>query len=167
MATNCEKFGEMKMAKHAKYVGTMIGPEGHVHRWTAPRKKLFTQRAKKINASTKSLVERLCDLKIYALSALGYNGSISAPDEATLKAEAHAAQCTTTSPCNAIHTNLFCVGSICGLGTDLQGIHSMSLAARYRTAARSNMLNKGLEKIQAARGYDLAWLSALVGRRNS
>ena len=33
--------------------------------------------------------------------------------------------------------------------------------------AKNEMLNKGLEKIQAARGYDLAWLSALIGRRNS
>ena len=31
----------------------------------------FIQRAQKINASTKSLVERLCDLKVYALSVLG------------------------------------------------------------------------------------------------
>ena len=38
VATNCEEFREMKVAKYAKYVGTMIGPEGHVHRWTAPRK---------------------------------------------------------------------------------------------------------------------------------
>ena len=35
----------------------------------------------KINASTKSLVERLCDLKIFA---------ISVPDKATLKPENHA-----------------------------------------------------------------------------
>ena len=40
VATNCEKFGEMKIAKCAKYVGTMIGPEGHVHRWTATTKKI-------------------------------------------------------------------------------------------------------------------------------
>ena len=38
VATNCEEFREMKIVKYAKYVGTMIGPEGHIHRWTAPRK---------------------------------------------------------------------------------------------------------------------------------
>ena len=34
-------FREMKIVKCAKYVGTMIGPEGHLHRWTAPRKNSF------------------------------------------------------------------------------------------------------------------------------
>ena len=48
------------------------------------------QRVLKINASTKSLAERLCDLKICALSVFGYTGSIFAPDKATPKAEAHA-----------------------------------------------------------------------------
>ena len=106
VATNCQEFREMKVVKYARYVGTIIGTEGQAHRWTAPRN----------NASTKSLVERLCDIKTYALSVLGFFGSISAPDEATLKAEAHALQCTTAGPYNAIHTNLLCVGSVCGLG---------------------------------------------------
>ena len=35
-------------------------------------------------------------------------------------------------------------------------IHAISLAARYRTAACSNTLNQGLEKIQAARAFDFA-----------
>ena len=52
----------------------------------------ITQRVLKINASTESLVERLCDFKIYAVSVLSYLGSICAPDKATLKAEAHALQ---------------------------------------------------------------------------
>ena len=39
VSTNCEEFREMKIVKYAKYVGTMIGPEGHIHRWTAPQKK--------------------------------------------------------------------------------------------------------------------------------
>ena len=39
VATNCEDFREMKIVKYAQYFGTMIGPEGHIHRWTAPRKK--------------------------------------------------------------------------------------------------------------------------------
>ena len=119
------------------------------------------QRIQKINASTKSLVERLCDVKIHAPSELGYTRSISAPDKATLKAEAHALQCTTAGPYNAIPTNILYVGSVCGLGPDLVGIHSISLAARYRTAACSNTLNQGHQKNQAARGYDFAPTSAL------
>ena len=39
VATNCEEFREMKLVEYATHVGTMIGPEGHIHRWTAPRKK--------------------------------------------------------------------------------------------------------------------------------
>ena len=35
---NCEEFREMHIVRHAKYVGTMIGPDGHIHRWSAPRK---------------------------------------------------------------------------------------------------------------------------------
>ena len=50
---------------------------------------------------------------------------------------------------------------MCGLGLDLVGIHSISFAARYRTAACSNTLNQGLEKIQAARAYDFAPVLAL------
>ena len=119
------------------------------------------RRAQKTIASTQSLVERLSDFKIYALSVLGYLGSISAPDEATLKDEAHALQCTTAGPYNAIPTSLLCVGSVCGLGPDLLGIHTLSLAARHRSAANSSTLTKVLEKIQAARGYDLAPIFAL------
>ena len=86
VGTNCEELCEMKIVKYANYVGTMIGPEGYLHRWAAPRKQTI-QRTKKINESTKSLVERWVDFKIYALSVLGYLGSISAPEEATLKEE--------------------------------------------------------------------------------
>ena len=62
---------------------------------------------------------------------------------------------------NAIPTNLLCVGSVCGLGSDLVGIHSLSLAARYRTAGCSNTLIQGLQKIQAAREYEFAPMFAL------
>ena len=31
VATNCEDFRVMKMVKNATDVGTMIGPEGHIH----------------------------------------------------------------------------------------------------------------------------------------
>ena len=46
VSANCEGVREMKVVKFAKYVGTMVGPEVHIHRWTAPRKKII-QRTKK------------------------------------------------------------------------------------------------------------------------
>ena len=155
LSDNCENFREMQVVRYAKYVGTMIGPVGHIHRWTAPRKHSFNVSWKSISF-TKSLVERLCDPKIYAVSVLSYIGSVCSPDKAALKAEAHAPQCTTAGPYNAIPTSLPGVGSVCGLGPDLVGIHSVSLAAPCRTAACSNTLSQGLQKIQAAREYDFA-----------
>ena len=149
---NCEEFREMQIVRHAKYVGIMIGLDGHLHRWTALRK--IIQRVLKINASTKSLVERLCDFKIYAISVLSFIGSVCAPVKATHKAENHALQCTTAGPYNALPSTLLGVGSICGLGPDLVGIHSISLAARCRVAACSTTLNRGLEKISTARGHN-------------
>ena len=92
------------------------------------------------------LVERLCDIKIYAISVLNFIGSVCAPDQATLKAENYAIQCTTAGPYNAIPSNLLAVGSVCGLGPVLVGIQSLSLAARYRVAACSSFLRRGLEK---------------------
>ena len=77
----------------------MIGPEGYLHRWTAQRE--IIRRTRKWNEYTKSLVERLVDLKVHALSVLGYLGSISEPDRATLKEEAHALQWITSAPYNA------------------------------------------------------------------
>ena len=115
----------------------------------------------KINASTKSLVERLCDFKIYAISVLSFIGSVCTPDNATLKVENHALQCTTAGPYNAITSSLLQLGSICGLGPDLIGIHSISLAARYRVAACSSTLRRGLEKVNEARGHNCTPLSAL------
>ena len=38
ISENCEEFHEMQIVRHAKYVGTMIGPDRHLHRWTAHRK---------------------------------------------------------------------------------------------------------------------------------
>ena len=132
----------MKILKYAKYVGTMIGPEGYFHRWAAPRQKTI-QRTRKINESTKGLVERWVDFKIYPLSLLGYQGSISTPDEAPLKEEAHALQCITVGPFIAVPTNLLRAGSTCGVGLDVFGIHILSLAARYRTAVNSGTLVNG------------------------
>ena len=81
-------------------------------------------------------------------SRLSFMGSVCAPDKATFKAENHALQCTTAGPYHAIPFNLLGVGSVCGLGPDLVGIHSISLAARYRVAACSSTLIQGHEKIR-------------------
>ena len=43
----------------------------------------------------------------------------------------------------------------------LVGIHSLSLAARYRLAACSTTLSRGLEKISTARGHNCTHLLAL------
>ena len=32
VSANREEFPEMKIVKYGKYVGTLIGPEGHIHR---------------------------------------------------------------------------------------------------------------------------------------
>ena len=104
ISKDCDEFREMQIVRHAKCVGTVIGPDGHLHRWTAHRKKII-QRVLKTNASTKSLVERLCDIKIYAISVLSFTGSVCSPDKATLKVENHALQCTTAGPYNAIPPN--------------------------------------------------------------
>ena len=134
----------MTIVRYAKYVGTMIGPEGYVHRWTTPRERFF-QRTRKINGTSKCLVKRLIDFKIYALSVLGHWGSISAPDGATLKEEAPALQCTTVGP-TIIPTDLLRAGSVCGLGIDQVEIRILNLAARFRTAASSNALASSLQK---------------------
>ena len=42
ISENCEEFREMQIVRHAKYVGTMIGLDGHLHRWSAPRKNCAT-----------------------------------------------------------------------------------------------------------------------------
>ena len=155
VSTNCEGFREMKRVKYAKYVGTMIGPEDHIHRWTAPRKN--HPEGQKINGTSKSLVKRLVDFKVYALSVLGHLGSISAPDEATPKEEADALQCITADHHNAIPTDLLRIGSMCGVGLDILGIHTLRKAARYRTAANSGTLTDGLAKVQAAREHCAPW----------
>ena len=56
LSENCEEFREMQIVRYAKYVGTMLGPDGYIHRWTALLEK-FIQRVLKTNALTRSLVE--------------------------------------------------------------------------------------------------------------
>ena len=104
---------------------------------------------------------RLREFKICAISVLSFIGSVCTPDKATLKTENRALQCTTAGRYNAVPTNLLDVGCVCGLGPDLVGIHTVSLAARCRTAARSSTFNQGLEKIQIARGCNFAPIFAL------
>ena len=109
----------------------------------------------------KSLVERLCDFNIYAISVLSFIGSVCAPDKATLKAENHAFIFTTAGPYNAVPSSLLQVGSICVLVPDLVGIHSVSLAARCRVAVCSSTLRRGLEKVNEAPGHNCTPLFAL------
>ena len=99
----------------------MIGPEGYLHRWTVPRQ--ITQRTRKIDGTSKGLVEPLVDFKVYAPSVLGFLGSTRAPEGATLEEEAHALQCTT----DAVPADLPRAGSVCSLGVGLFGIRTISL----------------------------------------
>ena len=43
ISENCEEFSEMQIVRHAKYVGTMIGLDGYLHRWAAPMKICTTR----------------------------------------------------------------------------------------------------------------------------
>ena len=88
LSYNCEDFREMQVVRY----GQVLWHQD----WTGwPRSPLdgtpkkFIQRVLKINAPTKSLVDRLCDFKIYVVSVLSNIGSTCAPDKDTLKAEAH------------------------------------------------------------------------------
>ena len=51
---------------------------------------------------------------------------------------------------------------MCGLGSDIRGIHIISQAARFRTAATSGTLVSGLAIIRAAREHDRASIYALT-----
>ena len=39
----CEQFHDMQIVRHAKYVGTMIGLDGYLDRWTALKKYCATR----------------------------------------------------------------------------------------------------------------------------
>ena len=129
----------------------------------------FIQRVLKINASTKSLVETLCDFKIYAISVLSFTGSVCAPDKATLKAEGHALQCTTAGPYNAIPSNLIGVGSVCGLGPDLVASTPSTLRLAIELLHVRPHLDKALRKSKRLEGVIalLFSLFLLSGRKNS
>ena len=67
VADTCPDFGEMDISRVANYVGAMISPDGHLHRWTASRHK-FVKVSRGIMESSTNLVEHLVDYKIYAFS---------------------------------------------------------------------------------------------------
>ena len=50
----------MKINRVAKYVGAMIGPDGYLHRWTAPRNTVVDV-CTRIKESSKSLFKRLVE----------------------------------------------------------------------------------------------------------
>ena len=106
----------------------------------------FIQRIRKIDGTSKSLVERLVDFRIFALAVLGCLRSISAPDAATLKQKAHALQCINAWSYNAFSTDFLRAGSVFGRGIDLFGIRVLSVAAWFRVAANSNILADGLSR---------------------
>ena len=43
ISETCEEFRDMQIVRHAEYVGIMIGPIGHFHRWTAHQKNHSTR----------------------------------------------------------------------------------------------------------------------------
>ena len=106
----------------------------------------------KINASTRSLVGRLCDLKIYTISVLSFIGSACAPDKATLKAENHALQCTTAGPYNSIPSTLLGLVQFVVLVLTWWVFSPSALRPAYRVAGCSSTLSQGLENINIARG---------------
>ena len=75
-------------------------------------------------------------------------GSIAAPDETTLKEESHALQCVAAGTYNALSTPVLTAASEHGSGIDVHGIHIISLAARLRTASRSNTFWWPFEKFK-------------------
>ena len=93
----------MKIKRVSKDVVAMIGRDGYLHRWTAPRNQ-FVEDSGSFNESSKSLVERLVEYETFKLSVLSFVGSMAAPDEATLKEESHALQCFVAGPQNATYT---------------------------------------------------------------
>ena len=117
--------------------------------------KKFIQRVMKINFSTKGLFQRLI-IEICAMSCW-----------VLLLRQSHL-RCR--EPCLSVYhsrtvqrfsSSLFQVGSMCGLGPDLVGIHPISPAARHRVAACSFTLRRGLGKVNEGRGHKTNPLFAL------
>ena len=117
---------------------------------------------------TKSLVERLCDIKIYAISVLSFIGSVCAPDIATPQGRK---PCSSVYCCRPVSRySIYIAWSWLCLWPwpDLVGIHFLNLAVRYRVAACSTTLSRGLEKISTARGLNCTPFCSLspTGKKN-
>ena len=134
---NCSDFRVIKIAKFAKHVGTMIGPEVSLYRWTAPRNK-FNGACAHIITSPKILVERACREQSLCVTGAGLFCTLAAPDQATDESRAY----SDWLPDRCLR------------------IRIASLAARFQVASCSNTFSKGLDKNQAGRSSLLATLFA-------
>ena len=127
----------MKIVKYVKYFDITIRPEGHIHRWTVPRKNSFNVSPRKLMhpqkvwlrdcVTLKSMSSRFCELDWIHIRVQTTQPSMlrHMPYTALLQASTM-----------SFATSSLCVETICDFGPDLLGIHSISLAARYRTAAK-------------------------------
>ena len=120
VSENCEEFGEMQIVRHAKYVGTMIGLNGHdtfvgvVLSWLCVDNQCFHQKfgwAIVISRSTRFR----CSI-----------GFVSAPDEAALTAE---------NKCLSVYHRDRATLSLlrcCGFRPDVVWFHSIRFAVHCR-----------------------------------
>ena len=136
--------------RHAKYVGTMVDPDGQIHRWTAARKNHPARDDHQCFYQEFCLVGRMCHFKIYAISVL-----------VLLDLYVHQIRHTSMprtmlfSVPQQDRTKLFRQPF---LGLTLSVVLVLTwwvftpsgLAARYRVAACSTTLRQSLEKIQTA-----------------
>ena len=105
------------------------------------------QRTQPVNASTRSLFERLCDLKIYTLLVFDFV-SISAPDEATLKDEVHALQCLMQARTMPVPPASHALAPCVVLDPTFVESTLLAFPTNYRTASNSDTLNNCLAKIR-------------------
>ena len=131
VARNCPDFEEMKITRVVKYVGAMIGPDGHLHRWTAHRNKFVTT-CGNMNESSESLVERLVEFKIYLLDPVMHYLRLCCWQDQHL--------------CLAL---------------TYMGSTLFTAWPRGSTATRSSTLADGLAKIRSARNCDRVTLHAV------
>ena len=108
----------------------------------------------KITVCTTSLVERLCDFKIYSISVLSFIGCLCTPDKATTVAENHALQCTTSDLYNAMSSSFSGLAPFVAFVLIWWALYCISSAFRYRVPACSTTLSRCLEKISTDRGHN-------------
>ena len=145
IATDGPECREMKIAKFAKYVGAMSGPEGYLHRWTASRNKCVRV-CSKVGSSPRSFGEPQ-DLRS---AGSGFIGSGGPRRNNTQRGVAFV---TTVGgwTFDAISTRMRMADTRIGLGIDVHGIRIISLALLFRVATWSSTSADGIAKIQAAR----------------